>query len=133
MAYGLSATIIGLAGLIDRSLLGPSSLGQTLNGPVDDVWLTFYAIGGVLAFTGVAALRPELETIGLYALLAAALINAAAIVANRGPIGGGVTVSGLLLGAWVIHRRIGDLHTAARADRRVLQQGPPDGRERRQP
>jgi hypothetical protein len=77
-------------------------------------------------------LRPEVETCGLYLLLAAALINAVAIYAVRGPIAGGVTSSGILLAAWVIHRRIGDLHEAARSERR-RRSAPFPGPDRRAP
>jgi hypothetical protein len=118
VAYGLSGMVIGATGLIDPDLLGTSSIGSALSGPLPEVWLATYAFGGFLAFFGVLALRPEVETVGLYLLVAAALINATAIFAIRGPIAGGVTSTGILLAAWVMHRRIGDLHSAARTDRR---------------
>lgn len=136
VAYGLSGAIIGTAGLIHRELLGTASVAQALDGPIDELWLAVYALSGLAAAVGVIALRPELEVRGLWFMLAAALINAAAVFANRGPIGGGITSSSLLLAAWVIHSRIGDLHAAARADRRVIDLGPelrreqPDGPRR---
>src|SRR4051812_31539254 len=132
VAYGLSGVIIGGAGLIRPALLGTSSVGTALDSPVAKAWLAAYALGGLLAACGVMSLRPEVETCGLYLLLAAALINAVAIYAVRGPIAGGVTSSGILLAAWVIHRRIGDLHEAARSDRR-RRDGPFPGPDRRAP
>jgi hypothetical protein len=117
-AYGLISFMVGVAGLIDRSLLTTSSAVQTLSGPVSIAWLATYALGGALAAGGVMLLRPDLEAAGDVLLLAFALLNATAILLNRGPVGGGVTATSLVLVAYVLHGRIGDLHQVARFERR---------------
>jgi hypothetical protein len=123
VAYGLSGLIIGTCGLVNRSLLGTASVAQALDGPVDELWLLTYAVAGLLMAGGVTFLRPGVEAVGLWLMLATALINAVAVFANRGPIGGGITSSSLLLAAWVIQSRLGDLHDAARSDRRTVDLG----------
>lgn len=129
-AYGLIAFLVGTAGLIDRDLLTTSSAVQALDGPVAVAWLIAYAAGGVLASTGVVFLRPDIETAGDWLLLGFACLNATAILLNRGPVGGGITAASLLLVAYVLYGRIGDLHQVARRERRVVRL--PFDTERRQ-
>lgn len=120
-AYGLICFLVGAAGLIDRDLLTTSSALQALDGgPVFTAWLAAYCVGGLLAAYGVQTLHPRVEVIGDVLLLGFALLNAAAIVVNRGPVGGGVTAVSLVLVAYVMHGRIVDLLDVARLDRRVL-------------
>lgn len=119
-AYGLISCGVGTAGLVDRSLLTTSSAVQALDGPVVVAFLIYQALGGALAALGVLLLRPRLEVVGVWALLAFVIINAAAILANRGPVGGGVTAASMALVAYVLHGRIGDLHQAARRERRLV-------------
>jgi hypothetical protein len=118
VAYGISAFLIGMAGLIDPERLGSSSIAVALNSHVDEVWLSAYGLGGLLASVGVVTRRPDVEVAGLWMLLAAALINALAIITTRGIVAGGITAVTVLLSAWVISSRIGDLHSAAKVDRR---------------
>jgi len=122
-AYGLISCCIGTAGLIDRSLLTTSSAVQALDGWVVVAFLLYQAVGGALAAAGVLLLRPKLEVVGVWALLAFVVINGGAILVNRGPVGGGVTAASMALVAYVLHGRIGDLHHAARRERRVVDVG----------
>ncbi len=122
-AYGLICCMVGLAGLIDRELLTTSSAVQALSGPVFVVWLTAYAIGGGLAAAGSYCLRPDIEVVGDWLLLAFAGLNATVIVVNRGPVGGGITAVSLMLVAYILHGRIVDLHQVARRDRRICDLG----------
>jgi hypothetical protein len=119
-AYGLISCMIGTAGLIDRSLLTTSSAVQALDGWVVIAFLLYQAIGGALAAGGVILLRPTLELAGVWALLGFVIVNGGAIVINRGPVGGGVTAASMMLVAYVLHGRIGDLHFAARRERRIV-------------
>lgn len=118
-AYGLIQCLIGTAGLADRSLLTTWSAVQALDGWIVVVWLIYQSLGGALVAIGVYALRPQLELYGLKALLGFVVINAGAILLNRGPVGGGVTAAALGLSAYVIQGRIGDLIFSAKRDRRV--------------
>lgn len=119
-AFGLSGVVLGFTGLIDPTLLGTSSIGQQLSGPIDELWLLAYLLAGLAAFIGVAFLRPEIEGVGLLFLLAGVLINGVAVVANRGFVAGGVTSASLFFTAFVLWWRIGDLRRAAKTDRRVM-------------
>lgn len=130
VAYGLSGVVLGTAGLLRRDLLGTSSIGAALKGPVDELWLLTFAVAGALAAFGVLALRPQIEIIGDWLLMAGTLINALAIVTVRGPLAGGVSSSAILLTSWVLWRRIADLHEAAHSDRRIVDMGQ---QARRQP
>lgn len=130
VAYGLSGAIIGTTGLLHPVLLGSSSVATALETPVAKLWLAVYAFSGAGAALAVIFRRPEAEIVALWFMLAAALINAAAVIVVRGPIAGGITSSGLLLAAWVLHSRIGDLHAAARSNRRVRDTGPPASERR---
>lgn len=130
-AYGLISLIVGTAGLIDRDLLTSSSAVQTLDGPVVVVWLGLQVAGGGLAALGVRRLRPDVELVGLWLLFANVAINGSAILLNRGPVGGGVTSASMVLVAYVLHGRIGDLHDAARTERRVVNLRPARDRRHR--
>lgn len=119
-AYGLICFLVGTAGIIDRDLLTTSSAVQALSGPVFFCWLVAYAAGGAMAAYGVLALHPSIEVRGDRLLFGFALLNAAAILINRGPVGGGVTAVSMLLVAYVIHGRIMDLRDTAKLNRRVV-------------
>jgi hypothetical protein len=119
-AFGLTGVILGTTGVIDPGLLGSSSVGQQLDGPLDELWLAIYALAGLACFIGVVFLRPALEVVGLTFLLAAVLINGMAVFVNRGLVAGGVTTSSLFFTAWVLWWRIGDLRRAANANRRLM-------------
>jgi hypothetical protein len=123
--------IVGTAGVIDKSLLTSSSAVQTLDGPVAAIWLVAYAFGGLLACAGSVIPRPDWEAAGDKLLLGFCLLNAATIVLNRGLIGGGITAASLLLVAYVLHGRVGDLHESSRRDRRLhdIPMAGPDRRE----
>jgi hypothetical protein len=81
-----------------------------------------------MAAVGVILLRPRVEVVGVWALLAFVIINGGAIVINRGPVGGGVTAASMALVAYVLYGRIGDLHHAARRERRTYDVGVADDR-----
>lgn len=129
-AYGLISFLVGVAGLIDRSLLTTSSVVQTLDGWVVVVWLSLQAIGGALAAFGVLRLNPKVELAGVQLLLGFVVLNAITILVNRGPVGGGITAASMMLVAYVLRGRVGDLHYAARMDRRRINLGVPHDRRR---
>lgn len=130
--FGFVTFVLGAAGVLRPALVASSSAAQQLAGPVDTLWLLAYLIGGAATSIGVLLLRPAVEVFGEWFIIAAAVINAGAILVNRGPFAGGASAVFILLACWVLKGRIEDLHNAARRDRRVVDV-PIPGPERRAP
>ena len=125
VGLGIAGIVVATAALVDPALLTTSSAAQRLNGPVDEIWLSAYLTGSIMAVAGVmwAIPRPAIEAAGLWLLIFALLVNGIAIVINRGAIGGGITAVPVVAIAWVLWNRIRDLHEAAHYDRRVIDVG----------
>lgn len=133
-SLGLAAIPVAAGALIDRGLLGTSSVGVVLDGPVDTVYLIAYLIGGLTAVAGVEWRphpRPELEALGAWLLAGAMLINGSAIVMLRGPVAGGLTAIGLFALADILVARARDLEQARTRERRRRPHGRIDGPDRR--
>lgn len=118
---GLAAMPVAGAALVDRALLGTSSAGATLAGPIDTLWLVAYLAGGAACFAGAAWRpypRPELEALGCWLLCGSMAINGLAILYLRGPVAGGLTSIGLFAIADALHARAQDLEEARMRERR---------------
>jgi hypothetical protein len=134
-SLGLAAIPVALVALLQRDLVGASSAAIALAGPLDTLWLLGYLLGGILLLAGVQWRpypRPELEGLGVWLMIGAMLINGLAIVAVRGPIGGGLTSLGLFAVADVLYARARDLDEARRRDRRWRHKRPIDVPDRRE-
>lgn len=117
---------------------GDSSLAaQELARTAELAWLALYALGGALVIIGVywpRLARPELEVLGLWPLMGGFTINLLVVMADRGPIPDGgtmTTLAALLLAIWLTHGRVLDLEEArdlaspqAQPDRRSHDLGP---------
>lgn len=128
--FAFVTVVLGAGGLIHPELVANSSAAEQLAGPVDTLWLLAYLVGGACTGLGIRLLRPAVEVFGEWFIIAAAVINAGAILVNRGPFAGGASAVFILLACWVLKGRIDDLHHAARRDRRVVAV-PIAGRDRR--
>jgi hypothetical protein len=109
--------ISGLTGLTGTGS-SVSMLRQELADVAELVWLSLYAGGGALVLVGVywpRLPRPELELLGLWPLMGGFTINVLVVLALRGPIPDGPTMTqltALLLAVWVAHGRTLDLEGA---------------------
>jgi hypothetical protein len=126
--------VSGLAGLTGTGS-SASVLGQELADVGRLVWLGLYAVGGLLVLVGVywpELPRPELEVLGLWPLMGGFTINLLVVLAIRGPLPDGPTMtqmSALLLAIWLAHGRALDLEGARDVDtdprdRRLYDLGP---------
>lgn len=122
----------GLAGLLGTGS-SASELGAELADIARVVWLGLYAGGGLLVLVGVywpGLPRPELEGLGLWPLIGGFTINLLVVLAIRGPLPDGPTMTqmtALLLAIWLAHGRALDLEEARNAqppDRRTHDLGP---------
>lgn len=83
---GLAGVLAAAQFFLDPGTTERSSIGRNLDGPVDDLWYSFWAMGGLTIMYGIIRLRPRTEIVGQMFFLAGILPNAVAIAIE---IGGG--------------------------------------------
>lgn len=89
-----------------------SSVGQTLNGPLDEVWYAEYLLSGLAIMWGTQRPSPNIERVGHILFLTALIINTIAVVLVLGSRSL-TTIPAYVIAAWVSWGRLTDLTAAA--------------------